>query len=69
MIRLLGLGCTVPSAAFGMGGRALAAPVSYGFYYTENRHINFRSFEKCGPVARVCVCPDARWHQAREVQG
>jgi hypothetical protein len=50
-------------------GEALAAPVSYDFYYAENRHINFRSFEKCGPVIRVCVCPDARWHQAREVQG
>lgn len=47
---------------------ALAAPVSYDFYYAENRHINFRSFEKCGPVIRGCVCPDARWHRAREVQ-
>lgn len=48
---------------------ALAASVSYDFYYAENRHINFRSFEKCGPVIRGCVCPDARWHRAREVQG
>jgi hypothetical protein len=51
------------------GGEAWAASVSYDFYYAENRHINFRSFEKCGPVIRVCVCPDARWHWAREVQG
>lgn len=50
-------------------GEALATPVSYGFYYAENRHINFGAFEKCGPVIRVCVCPDARWHGARGEQG
>lgn len=63
-----GMHCPFYSLLGGLG-EALAAPVSYDFYYAENRHINFRSFEKCGPVIRVCVCPDARWHQAREVQG
>lgn len=58
--------CSLPGPPFTR--EALAAPVSYDFYYAENRHINFRAFEKCGPVIRGCVCPDAQWHRAREVQ-